>query len=64
MIYNVLFKLALRTRLMRERGKIFLNKRQKSSMYLLNGLIRTQQKDRLKMQVHSESSLLSCFLKI
>ena len=64
MIYNVLFKLALRTRLMRERGKIFLNKRQKSSMYLLNGLIRTQQKDRLKMQVDSESSLLSCFLKI
>ena len=64
MIYNVLFKLALRTRLMRERGKIFLNKRQKSSMYLLNGLIRTQQKDRLKMQVDSESSLLSCLLKI
>ena len=64
MIYNVLFKLALRTRLMRERGKIFLNKTQKSSMYLLNGLIRTQQKDRLKMQVDSESSLLSCLLKI
>ena len=64
MIYNVLFKLALRTCLMRERGKIFLNKRQKSSMYLLNGLIRTQQKDRLKMQVDSESLLLSCLLKI